>query len=43
MIDLDRAGKVRPRVQRFSLDDAPEAYEQMRSGNLHGRAVVVPS
>ncbi len=43
VIALARAGKVRPRVQRFSLDEAPAAYEQMRAGQLHGRAVVVPS
>ena len=29
--------------ERFSLDDAPLAYERMRAGRLHGRAVVVPS
>jgi alcohol dehydrogenase, propanol-preferring len=43
VIALAQAGKIRARVQRFSLDDAPLAYEQMRAGELHGRAVVVPS
>ena len=43
VIALARSGKVRPRVERFSLAGAPDAYEQMRSGTLHGRAVVVPS
>jgi propanol-preferring alcohol dehydrogenase len=43
VIALARAGKIRAHVQRFSLDDAPHAYELMRAGNLHGRAVVVPS
>ncbi len=43
VIALARTGKVRPRVQRFSLDDAPGVYEQMRAGTLRGRAVVVPS
>ncbi len=43
VIALARAGKIRAHVQRFSLDDAPMAYEQMRAGELHGRAVVVPS
>jgi propanol-preferring alcohol dehydrogenase len=43
VIALARAGKIRAHVQRFSLDDAPEAYEQMRAGELHGRAVVVPT
>ncbi len=42
VIALARAGKIRAHVERFSLDDAPRAYEQMRAGALHGRAVVVP-
>jgi propanol-preferring alcohol dehydrogenase len=42
VIALARAHKIRAHVQRFSLDDAPRAYEAMRSGALHGRAVVVP-
>jgi alcohol dehydrogenase, propanol-preferring len=42
VIALARAGGIRPRVERFSLDDAPLAYERMRAGRLHGRAVVVP-
>jgi alcohol dehydrogenase, propanol-preferring len=43
VIALARAGKIRAHVQRFSLNDAPRAYEEMRTGELHGRAVVVPS
>jgi alcohol dehydrogenase, propanol-preferring len=43
VIALARAGGIRARVQRFSLDDAPRAYEQMRAGKLRGRAVIVPA
>ncbi len=43
VIALAQTGKIHARVQRFSLDDAPRAYELMRVGDLHGRAVVVPS
>ena len=43
VLALARAGKIRAHVQRFSLDDAPLAYEKMRAGSLRGRAVVVPS
>jgi propanol-preferring alcohol dehydrogenase len=43
VIALARAGKIRAQVQQFSLEEAPRAYEQMRAGELHGRAVVVPS
>jgi propanol-preferring alcohol dehydrogenase len=42
VIELARAGNLRARIERFSLDDAPAAYEQMREGKLHGRAVIVP-
>jgi propanol-preferring alcohol dehydrogenase len=42
VIELGAQGKIRADVQRFSLDDALLAYETMRDGTLHGRAVVVP-
>ncbi len=42
VIALGEAGKVRAHVQRYSLDDAPRAYEDMAAGTLHGRAVIVP-
>jgi propanol-preferring alcohol dehydrogenase len=43
VIDLARTGRIRARVQTFSLDDAPRVYELMREGDLRGRAVVVPT
>jgi propanol-preferring alcohol dehydrogenase len=43
VIDLARAGRIRAHVQTFPLDDAPAVYEQMRAGELRGRAVVVPA
>jgi alcohol dehydrogenase, propanol-preferring len=42
VLALAQAGKIAAHVQRFSLDQAPEAYRQMRAGELHGRAVIVP-
>ena len=42
VIALAEAGRIRAHVQRFSLDEAPRAYEEMAAGRLHGRAVVVP-
>jgi propanol-preferring alcohol dehydrogenase len=42
VVALAEAGQIRPHVQRFALDDAPAAYEAMRSGTLEGRAVIVP-
>ncbi len=40
---LAEAGRIRPHVQRFTLDNATDAYEAMRAGTLEGRAVIVPS
>lgn len=42
VIALARTGQLRADVQRFPLADAPEAYELLRRGEIHGRAVVVP-
>lgn len=33
-----RAGRIRAHVERFSLDDVPQAYESLRAGRLEGRA-----
>lgn len=40
--DLYRAGKIRPEVERFAMDDALEAYRRLEAGELSGRAVVTP-
>ncbi|KAB1914442.1 NAD(P)-dependent alcohol dehydrogenase [Micromonospora sp. AMSO31t] len=42
VIALARTGQLRADVQTFALADAPEAYELLRRGEVHGRAVVVP-
>ena len=42
VLELARQGIVRAEVTTFSLDDATAAYDALRSGSLHGRAVVVP-
>jgi len=42
VIALARSGQIGAHVERFSLDEAAGAYEQMRAGILHGRAVIVP-
>jgi len=43
VIALARDGKITAHVERFSLDDAPDAYQRMRDGTLRGRAVIVPN
>jgi propanol-preferring alcohol dehydrogenase len=43
VISLAASGRVRARVQRFTLDDAMVAYGQLHHGRLEGRAVIVPS
>lgn len=39
---LYRDGLITPDVERYSLDDALEAYRRLRDGELDARAVVVP-
>ena len=42
VIALARSGMIRADIETFSLDQAGIAYERMRGGTLHGRAVIVP-
>jgi alcohol dehydrogenase, propanol-preferring len=42
VVDMYRAGQIRPDVQRFPMDQALAAYEALESGTLSGRAVVMP-
>ena len=42
VVDMYRAGQIRPDVQRFPMDRALDAYEALESGTLSGRAVVMP-
>src|SRR5665811_1757070 len=40
VLDLARAGKIAPHVERFPLDRVEDAYARMREGSLNGRAVI---
>lgn len=42
VLDLARAGLIRVETERFTLDQAPEAYRRLHDGTLRGRAVVIP-
>jgi alcohol dehydrogenase, propanol-preferring len=42
IVAMYRAGQIVPDIERFSLDDALEAYRRLEAGQLSGRAVVVP-
>jgi propanol-preferring alcohol dehydrogenase len=42
VFDLARAGAVSVHTERFSLDEAPEAYARLHDGRINGRAVVLP-
>jgi D-arabinose 1-dehydrogenase-like Zn-dependent alcohol dehydrogenase len=42
-LELARQGKIKAHVEHFSLDEAPQAYAKMRSGELDGRAVINPN
>jgi propanol-preferring alcohol dehydrogenase len=42
VLGLARAGAIHVEVERYSLDEAPEAYRKLHDGTIRGRAVVVP-
>jgi len=42
VLELARQGRVRPHIHRYSLDDAANAYHDLKHGDIDGRAVVVP-
>jgi propanol-preferring alcohol dehydrogenase len=42
VLDLGVRGLIQPKVVTFPLEAAVTAYQQLRSGTLHGRAVIVP-
>lgn len=42
LIDLAHQGVLHLAVERFGLEDGPEAYRRLAQGTLTGRAVLVP-
>jgi alcohol dehydrogenase, propanol-preferring len=42
VFELARAGVVEVHVERFGIDDAPEAYRRLHAGTINGRAVILP-
>ncbi|MFV0373601.1 NAD(P)-dependent alcohol dehydrogenase [Microbacterium sp.] len=42
VLDLARRGQIGVEVERFSLEDGPEAYRRLHEGSIRGRAVLVP-
>jgi propanol-preferring alcohol dehydrogenase len=42
VLGLARQGRIAAHVETFPLDRAPEAYERLRAGGVHGRAVITP-
>jgi propanol-preferring alcohol dehydrogenase len=43
LLDLAARGLVRSKVTTYDLDHAVDAYQALRSGEIDGRAVVVPN
>lgn len=43
VITLAQAGKLEARVELFPLAEAPVAYQRLREGRIHGRAVITPN
>lgn len=42
LLGLAARGLVGSKVTKFSLDEAPDAYEALKAGKIEGRGVVVP-
>jgi propanol-preferring alcohol dehydrogenase len=42
VVALAEAGKVKPRIQRFPLEDVVNVYQKLRANEINGRAVLVP-
>ncbi|HYN28350.1 MAG TPA: NAD(P)-dependent alcohol dehydrogenase [Dermatophilaceae bacterium] len=42
VFELASRGLLTPKVTRYSLDDAAQAYHDLESGHVQGRAVIVP-
>jgi propanol-preferring alcohol dehydrogenase len=42
VVALGEAGKIKAHVERYSLDNAAQAYVDMAAGTLRGRAVIIP-
>ena len=42
VVGLARTGAIRTTIQRFTLDETLEAYDQLHRGAVIGRAVVIP-
>jgi propanol-preferring alcohol dehydrogenase len=42
VLELAQQGSLRMTVERFPLEQAPEAYSRMREGTLKGRAIITP-
>ena len=41
-LDLARTGAIHVEVERYGIEQAPEAYQRLHDGAVRGRAVVVP-
>ncbi|WP_406173308.1 NAD(P)-dependent alcohol dehydrogenase [Streptomyces canus] len=43
VLNLARSGAVSVHTETYSLDEAPLAYERLRTGKVNGRAVILPN
>ncbi|MDI9897656.1 NAD(P)-dependent alcohol dehydrogenase [Rhodococcus sp. IEGM 1381] len=42
VVELAKRGAIVIHVERYSLDDATDAYDKLHAGEIRGRAVIVP-
>ena len=42
IVALAESGRIKPHIEKFSLDEIDEVYQRLHDNDIHGRAVVVP-
>jgi propanol-preferring alcohol dehydrogenase len=42
VVALAESGKVKPHIQRFTLDDVDVVYKKLQANEIAGRAVLIP-
>lgn len=43
VVELYKAGQIVPEIERFTMDQALDAYQRLVDGTISGRAVVMPN
>jgi propanol-preferring alcohol dehydrogenase len=42
VVELAEAGRIKPSIERFRLEDVGEVYQKLEANQIAGRAVIAP-